>query len=130
MERRFILALLPSIVVPAQESGAKPMTSEELKELLDKNAKMIFIDVREPRELKEYGTIKGFVNIPVAQFDVAARTETMSRIPKDRLVVVACERGVRAKRAADVLSKNGYSQVVYLGLEDYRKKNYPHQVKP
>lgn len=130
MTRRALLLSFPLVGLLGEEPKVRLITSEELKDLLDKQTKMYFIDVREPRELEQYGTIKGYVNTPIAQFDTVNQEKTLKQIPKDGLIVIACERGVRAKRAADVLKKNGYTEIYYLGLDDYRKKNYPHQVQP
>jgi len=40
--------------------------------------------VREPKELTELGTIKGYVNIPLGQLE-----SRLSEIPKDKLIVTA-----------------------------------------
>jgi rhodanese-related sulfurtransferase len=40
--------------------------------------------VREPKELAELGTIKGYVNIPLGQLE-----SRLSEIPKDKLIVTA-----------------------------------------
>jgi len=61
----------------------KNLSADELKELLDKK-KVYFLDVREPKELKELGTIKGYVNIPLGQLE-----GRLSEIPKDKLIVTA-----------------------------------------
>jgi len=50
---------------------------------LDKK-KVYFLDVREPKELTELGTIKGYVNIPLGQLE-----GRLSEIPKDKLIVTA-----------------------------------------
>jgi rhodanese-related sulfurtransferase len=61
----------------------KNLSADELKELLDKK-KVYFLDVREPKELAELGTIKGYVNIPLGQLE-----SRLSEIPKDKLIVTA-----------------------------------------
>ena len=61
----------------------KNLSADELKELLDKK-KVYFLDVREPKELTELGTIKGYVNIPLGQME-----GRLSEIPKDKLIVTA-----------------------------------------
>jgi rhodanese-related sulfurtransferase len=40
--------------------------------------------VREPKELEELGTIKGYVNIPLSQIE-----NRLSEIPKNKLIVTA-----------------------------------------
>ena len=61
----------------------KELSADELKELLEKK-KIFFLDVREPKELTELGTIKGYVNIPLGQLE-----GRLSEIPKDKLIVTA-----------------------------------------
>ena len=61
----------------------KELSPDELKQLLEKK-KIFFLDVREPKELTELGTIKGYVNIPLGQLE-----GRLSEIPKDKLIVTA-----------------------------------------
>ena len=61
----------------------KSLSADELKELLEKK-KIFFLDVREPKELTELGTIKGYVNIPLGQLE-----GRLAEIPKDKLIVTA-----------------------------------------
>jgi rhodanese-related sulfurtransferase len=61
----------------------KELSADELKELLEKK-KIFFLDVREPKELTELGTIKGYVNIPLGQLE-----GRLFEIPKDKLIVTA-----------------------------------------
>jgi rhodanese-related sulfurtransferase len=61
----------------------KSLSADELKELLEKK-KIFFLDVREPKELTELGTIKGYVNIPLGQLE-----GRLPEIPKDKLIVTA-----------------------------------------
>lgn len=63
---------------------APKMSADELKKLADSKKKFFFLDVREPKELEELGTMKGFVNIPLGQLE-----QRVSEIPKDALVVTA-----------------------------------------
>ncbi len=61
--------------------GAKEITPEQLRQHIDKNTKMLIIDVRDPEEF-ERDTIKGAINIPLPQ--VQAR---LKDIPKDTTLV-------------------------------------------
>jgi len=67
----------------AQSLGPSEIKIDDLKQKYDKGEKLFYLDVREPKELEDLGTLKGFVNIPLSQ--VEAR---MGEIPKDRPVVV------------------------------------------
>lgn len=62
----------------------KNLTADELKKALENEKNLFFLDVREPKELEELGTIKGYVNIPLGQLE-----SRLSEIPKDKLVITA-----------------------------------------
>jgi predicted sulfurtransferase len=66
---------------PAEEE--KKLSADELKELVDKKD-IFFLDVREPKELEELGTIKGYVNIPLDQLE-----KRIAEVPKNKLIVTA-----------------------------------------
>jgi hypothetical protein len=87
------LLLLPTLAMaqatpPAgQAAAAKPqapkMASDEVMALLEKG-EVFFLDVREPKELAELGTLEGYVNIPVGQIEAR-----LSEIPKDKAIITA-----------------------------------------
>lgn len=63
------------------------------------------IDVRTPDEYK-LGSIPGFINIPVDELRM-----NLSRLPKDKPVVVTCAVGLRGYLASRILSQNGFNKV-------------------
>lgn len=86
---RFSLAgFAASILGVAQTDNAAPkapkLSADELKKLMAGKKKLFFLDVREPNEIKELGTMKGYVNIPVGQLE-----QRLGEIPKGALVVTA-----------------------------------------
>jgi hypothetical protein len=52
------------------------------KYILDK--KVFFLDVREPKELEELGTLEGYYNIPLGQLE-----KRLGELPKDKLILTA-----------------------------------------
>ena len=90
-----VLFLLPSIAManPLQAAGAaKPpaaqpqapkMASDDVMALLEKG-EVFFLDVREPKELLELGTLEGYVNIPLGQIE-----KRLNEIPKDKAIITA-----------------------------------------
>ena len=76
-----VFRLVAQTVAP---TTAKSLTTEDLKKLVESNTKFFFLDVREPNELEELGTMKGFVNIPISQVE-----SRLSEIPRDIPVVLA-----------------------------------------
>ena len=101
------------------DEKVKQLSMEELEKALEQK-NVFFLDVREPGEIEQYGSIKGYVNIPLSQVE-----SRLKEIPKDKPVITACERGVRAGRAAEILSKNGYQVVGACGLKEWREKKKP-----
>ena len=63
------------------QEKTKQLTSEEAEKAL-KGDNVFLLDVREPKELEEFGTIKGYVNIPLGQLE-----SRLKEIPKDKVVV-------------------------------------------
>ncbi len=54
----------------------------DLKKKLDSNKKPIVVDVREPSEIKESGSIPGAIHIPMAQIE-----KRMNDLPKNAEIV-------------------------------------------
>lgn len=115
----FLLAALAALL------GAQEITTDELIKLHDRNDGTVFLDVREPHELEELGTLRGYVNIPVKQLE-----KRMSELPKDKLIVPFCKRGVRAATAAELLKKNGYRVAGSAGFTELREREPKRIVYP
>jgi CoA-disulfide reductase len=67
--------------------------------------KSILVDVRTPMEYK-LGSIPGAVNIPVDEL-----RERLEEIPKDKVVYILCQVGLRGYIACRILKQKGYGQV-------------------
>lgn len=80
--RRLLVALLfvPTLAMAQQ---APKMTSDEVMALLEKG-QVFFLDVREPKELQDLGTLEGYVNIPLGQIE-----KRLHEIPKDKAIITA-----------------------------------------
>jgi len=80
--RRLLAALLfvPTLAMAQQ---APKMTSDEVMALLEKG-EVFFLDVREPKELEDLGTLEGYVNIPLGQIE-----KRLNEIPKDKAIITA-----------------------------------------
>jgi predicted sulfurtransferase len=68
---------------PAAQPQAPKMASDDVMALLEKG-EVFFLDVREPSELEELGTLEGYVNIPVGQIE-----KRLKEIPKDKAIITA-----------------------------------------
>ena len=81
------------------------ITPEQLKKMMDENADLYVLDVREPHEI-DICAIDGTVKIPLG--DVAER---YLEVPKDCEVVVHCKLGGRSAQAVEFLQSKGYTNV-------------------
>lgn len=85
MNRRSIIATITSALgLAAQEKSDPPkkLTADEVRDMLKED--IFFLDVREPKELEETGTVKGYVNIPLGQLE-----SRLKEVPKDKKILVA-----------------------------------------
>ena len=80
----------------------------ELKNLLSGENPPFLLDVRDPDEC-EMRAIPGYANIPL--YELASRIDA---IPRDRLIVVYCETGLRSLRAQKRMAERGIENVLNL----------------
>jgi 3-mercaptopyruvate sulfurtransferase SseA len=77
----------PAATTPAQPAPAmdesKRVSAEEIDKLMA-DGKVLLLDVREPKELEELGTIPDSINIPIGQLE-----KRLGELPKDRLILTA-----------------------------------------
>lgn len=89
----------------------KKITAEEAKERMDKDDKVVILDVRTEEEYQE-GHVPGAIVIP---------NETISSGPleelpdMDQAILVYCRSGNRSAQAAKKLAEAGYTQVYDFG---------------
>jgi 3-mercaptopyruvate sulfurtransferase SseA len=62
---------------------APRITASELQELL-RDQDFLFLDVREPEEIVDLGTIEGYVNIPIGQL-----ADRLDELPRDKPILTA-----------------------------------------
>lgn len=80
-------------------------------EIISDTANVIRLDVRTADEYNA-GHIENAMNIDVLQDNF--ENNALSTLPKDKTIALYCRSGKRSKKAAEILSKNGY-KVVELG---------------
>ncbi|MDP3719006.1 MAG: hypothetical protein Q8T13_14685 [Acidobacteriota bacterium] len=96
MRRLLVLAtfLVIPLVTTARQAAAPPATSsaqpkaqrmaaDDVMTLVEKG-QVFFLDVREPKELEEFGTFEGYVNIPLGQLE-----KRLAEVPKDKAIITA-----------------------------------------
>ena len=96
------------------------LDAEEAAAMIDE---VLVLDVRTPRE-HESGAIAGSVNVDWQSDDFAER---VAMLPKDKPVLVHCERGGRSTAALDVLREAGFERIVHLdgGMSAWREAGLP-----
>ena len=77
---------------------------------VDKIKDAYIIDVREDEELREMGTIKGAVHIPMMTVP-----NNLNKIPKDREIYILCRSGIRSYEVSTYLCELGYDAVNLAG---------------
>jgi rhodanese-related sulfurtransferase len=58
------------------------LTTEELEKHLKDKKRIFLLDVREPKEISDLGSVEGYVNIPLGQLE-----SRLNEIPKDKLII-------------------------------------------
>lgn len=91
---------------------------EQAKKILDENSEALYVDVRSVREF-EQGHAEGAINIPLLDHnedgqmlpnpDFLAVME--AQVPKDKVLIVACQAGGRSQKACEQLEMKGYQNL-------------------
>ena len=78
------------------------------------------VDVRTPEEFRG-GYIPGAININLQELQ-----QRLTRIPKDKPVIVYCRSGNRSASAANLLKQAGYTEIYDLGgIIDWARQSLP-----
>jgi rhodanese-related sulfurtransferase len=87
------------------------ITAAEAKELLRQKQFNMILDVRTNIERETLGFYPNSIHIPAASIDSIMPTLYPDR---NAQILIYCNTGQRARRAADVLHKLGYKKVFYI----------------
>ncbi len=103
--------------------GTAPLSPLALTRLMNEDADTLVLDVRGESEF-EQGHILNARNFPVNKLD--QRLHEIEKF-KDRNVVIYCESGMRANRAAARLKREGFGKLHNLvgGMVAWEKANLP-----
>ncbi len=66
-----------------KDGPARRVEADEIDKYI-REKKVFFLDVREPKELEELGTLEGHYNIPLGQLE-----KRLGELPKDKLILPA-----------------------------------------
>ena len=91
-----------------EKHGFKSVAVQEFANIIADTTTVMLVDVR---TAEEYGSghIENALNIDVKQDDFEKNAINM--LPKDKTIAVYCRSGRRSKKAAEILSKNGYNVI-------------------
>jgi len=82
----------PTYLTPEQQRAIQqmPAAGEEKRvqaDAIDKalaDGKVVLLDVREPKEIEDLGTIEGSINIPIGELE-----KRLNELPKDKTILTA-----------------------------------------
>ncbi len=97
------------------------LTPAEMKEQV--STSVFVFDVRETKEMADFGYIEGSVNIPIRSL-----IKSLDRLPaKDKPIIVTCSSGHRSALAMEALQLLGYTNVKSLagGIGAWKAANLP-----
>ena len=97
---------------------AKHITPPQAYEMMQKDANVIYLDVRTVPEFAAGHPQKG-VNIPAFFFQAPGQPTpnpdflkvVEANLPKDATIIVGCQAGGRSQRAAEMMAQAGYTNV-------------------
>ena len=103
------------------KGNAKHVNTTEATQLINKKAQVI--DVRTPEEYAR-GHIRQSKLIPLSNL---TEQLPLAKLNQDKPVLIVCESGMRARRAAALLAKEGYTDVSVLdgGIRSWQEAQLP-----
>ena len=103
------------------KGNAKHVNTTEATQLINKKAQVI--DVRTPEEYAR-GHIRQSKLIPLSNL---TEQLPLAKLKQDKPVLIVCESGMRARRAAALLAKEGYTDVSVLdgGIRSWQEAQLP-----
>ena len=93
---------------------ARRLARAEVDALLAKPDSVLFIDLRAPAELIQFGSFPVFLSVQNKDLE-----KELAWLPKDRAIVTVSNHAQRAGAAADLLAARGFNVVGATGAEEY-----------
>ena len=76
------MRILAWLLLASFSLAGQALSTEELEKYLKDGKKIYFLDVREPKEIEELGSVEGYVNIPLGELE-----KRLNEVPKDKLII-------------------------------------------
>ncbi len=123
--RQTTILLAASLLAFVAQAADTPRIDHQAlwKRIDSKDAALIILDVRTPEEFAA-GHVPGAINIPYTYLP-ASISHLKDASEKD--IVLYCESGVRAERAASRLRENGFTRLLHLDgdMKKWRENEQP-----
>lgn len=113
MKKKIQVLTITTLLTISTQLWATPVINISLDDLttqLDAQPKTILLDIRDPHELRETGTIKHRKSYNISRGWLETRISEVSP-SKDTPIVVYCGQNIRSPYAAQTLSEMGYTDV-------------------
>ena len=108
-----LLMAAPSLAL----AETKKLTRAEFDALRADPSKLLVLDVRRPDELTSIGGFGIYLSIQNSELE-----KSLAWIPKDRTIVTVSNHASRAGRAADLLTKDGFTVAGAIGAQTTKPK--------
>jgi adenylyltransferase/sulfurtransferase len=109
---------LVKIPFVCSSNSSDDISVEELKAMLERSEDFLLVDVRDPEEVA-VSAIRGSIKLPLPELP-----RRFGELPKDKLIVLHCQRGGRSARALNFLREQGYTRLknVAGGMAEWEKR--------
>jgi len=116
-----LLALTGLFACTSGSSQSIDINADKVESLLKSDKSIQLVDLRTPQELQATGFIDGAQNINFNSPDFSAQ---MSKLDKNKPVMVYCAAGSRSGRSVPQLVKMGFAKVYNYtgGMNDWKSK--------
>jgi rhodanese-related sulfurtransferase len=123
---RVVAVLLLAAAGAHAEDARTVSQADVLKRIESKDAATVIVDVRTPEEYAA-GHLPGAINIPYTH--LPARASALAGAG-DKNIVLYCQTGVRAGRAAERLREHGFTRLLHLegDMKQWTDKKLPTEV--
>jgi len=115
--KRFLITLISPILILLYLSACSKVDDATLlaaHKAVENGA--LIIDVRTNKEYKQRH-IANAINIPIEEL-----SRSVSRVPKNRVIVVYCQSGSRSSAAANILSQKGWEVYDVATQNEYNRE--------
>jgi rhodanese-related sulfurtransferase len=114
--------MLRNLFAPARSTGVATLRSADLQQRLANHEKLYLLDVRSSEEFAYDGHIAGSRLIPLP-----ALSARLDELPKDTSIICICRSGNRSQVAAEMLVRQGFTNVSNLvgGMQGWQQAGLP-----